>query len=115
MSAKCLDRKGRWRKVTVAFSASPEENEQIAAFAKLCGMTKQDYMLSRLLQKEVIVQGNPRVYKALKAELREVNAKLLQVIKNEEASSDMLEMLQFTLTILKGMCEEHNERKQTGR
>lgn len=111
MSAKCLDRKGRWRKVTVAFRASPEENEQIAAFAKLCGMTKQDYMLSRLLQKEV----NPRVYKALKAELREVNAKLLQVIKNEEASSDMLEMLQFTLTILKGMCEEHNERKQTGR
>ena len=74
MSAKCLDRKGRWRKVTVAFRASPEENEQIAAFAKLCGMTKQDYMLSRLLQKEVIVQGNPRVYKALKAELREVNA-----------------------------------------
>ena len=58
MSAKCLDRKGRWRKVTVAFRASPEENEQIAAFAKLCGMTKQDYMLSRSLQKEVIVQGN---------------------------------------------------------
>ena len=115
MSAKCLDRKGRWRNVTVAFRASSEENEQITTFAKLCGMTKQDYMLSRLLQKEVIVQGNPRVYKALKVELREVSAKLLQIINNKETSGDLLEMVQFTLTILKGMCEEHNERKQADR
>ena len=27
MSAKCLDRQGRWRNKTVAFRVSPEEDE----------------------------------------------------------------------------------------
>ena len=66
MTAKARDRCNRWRSVTVAFRMSPEENEHLNHLVQLSGMTKQDYIIARLLQKEIVVHGNPRVYKALK-------------------------------------------------
>ena len=63
MSAKNVDAKGRWRNVTVAFRVSPEEDAQIETAVKLAGLTKQDYITKRLLCRDVVVQGNPRVYK----------------------------------------------------
>lgn len=35
---------------------------------RLSGLTKQDYIIRRLQEKEIVVVGNPRVYKALKSE-----------------------------------------------
>ncbi len=49
MSQKRLDRKGRWRNMTIAFRVSPEENEAINQRVKLSGLTKQDYILFPLL------------------------------------------------------------------
>ena len=72
MSAKNLDTHNRWRNKTVAFRVSPEENEQIDAAVRLSGLTKQDYITKRLLCRDVVVQGNPRVYKALRDELATV-------------------------------------------
>lgn len=61
MTAKARDRCNRWRSVTVAFRMSPEENEHLNHLVQLSGMTKQDYIITRLLQKEIVVHGNPRV------------------------------------------------------
>ena len=72
MSAKNLDKHNRWRNKTVAFRVSPEEDEQLEIFVKLSGLTKQDYITRRLLEKEIVVQGNPRVYKALRDQLAAV-------------------------------------------
>ena len=69
MSAKNLDRHNRWRSKTVAFRVSPEEDVQIETAVRLSGLTKQDYITRRLLCREIVVQGNPRVYKALRNEL----------------------------------------------
>ena len=66
MSLKNLDNHNRWRNKTVAFRVSPEEDEQLEAFVKMSGLTKQDYITRRLLCRDVVVQGNPRVYKALR-------------------------------------------------
>lgn len=66
MSAKNLDRHNRWRSKTVAFRVSPEEWEHFEKIVALSGLTKQDYLIERTLQRDIIVQGNPRVYKALK-------------------------------------------------
>ena len=41
---------------------SPEEAQMLDSFVSLSGLNKQDYLISRVLQREVIVQGNPRVY-----------------------------------------------------
>ena len=79
MSAKNLDRYNRWRNITVAFRVSPEEDAQIETAVRLSGLTKQDYITRRLLCREVVVQGNPRVYKALRNELAAVLAELQRI------------------------------------
>mgnify|MGYP001267390672 CR=1 FL=1 len=64
MSAKNLDKHNRWRNKAVSFRVSPEEDAQIETAVKLTGLTKQDYIIRRLLCRDVVAQGNPRVYKA---------------------------------------------------
>ena len=59
MSAKNLDNHNRWRSKTIAFRVSPEENEQIEIAVRLSGLTKQDYITRRLLNRDIVVQGNP--------------------------------------------------------
>ncbi len=63
---KNLDQKGRWRNKIVAFRVSEEEAKLLDIQVRLSGLTKQDYIIKRLLCKEIVVQGNPRVYKALR-------------------------------------------------
>ena len=89
---KVLDRQGRWRSKTVAFRVSPEENNQIEMKVRLSGLTKQDYIVSRLTDREIRVDGNPRVYKALKNQMADIYA-------------DMLETLQMIAITLNGMKE----------
>lgn len=76
MSLKVYDGQGRWRNKTVAFRISPEEDEQLETAVRLSGLTKQDYINRRLQDREVVVQGNPRVYKALRNELATVLVEL---------------------------------------
>ena len=70
MSLKNMDNKNRWRSKTVGFRVSPEEDAQIETAVRLSGLTKQDYITRRLLCRDVVVQGNPRVYKALRDRCR---------------------------------------------
>ena len=84
MSAKNMDNHNRWRNRTVAFRVSPEEDEQLEVFVKLSGLTKQDYITRRLLCHDVVVQGNPRVYKALRDQL----AAVLNELRRIEAGHD---------------------------
>ena len=102
MSAKNLDTHNRWRNKTVAFRVSPEENKQIDAAVRLSGLTKQDYITRRLLCRDVVVQGNPRVYKALKNQLAEVLSEL-QKIENSSVSDELLETIRLINTTLNGM------------
>lgn len=58
MSEKNLDPQGRMRSKTVAFRMSPEEADLLQRYADMSGMTKQDYLISRVLQREVTVVPN---------------------------------------------------------
>ena len=69
----------RTRNVVVAFRVKPQEGKLINEAIQLSGQTKQDYLLSRALNREVNVQGNPRVYKALRNRLDAVYAELCRV------------------------------------
>ena len=72
MSAKNCDALGRFRSVTVGFRVSPEEGKQLDRLVQLSGLTKQDYITDRLLERAIVVNGNPKVYKALKRQLTNV-------------------------------------------
>ena len=102
---KALDRQGRWRSKTVAFRVSPEENNQIEIKVRLSGLTKQDYIVSRLIDREIRVVGNPRVYKALKNQMADIYAELQRLTSAQEVTPDMLEILQMIAITLNGMKE----------
>ena len=106
MSAKNMDKHNRWRNRTVAFRVSEEENEQINTFVKLAGTTKQNYVTQRLLCHDVIVQGNPRVYKALKEQLAAVLVELQRIDSGTEVSDDLLDTIRMIARIMDGMKEE---------
>ena len=103
---KALDRQGRWRSKTVAFRVSPEENNQIEIKVRLSGLTKQDYIVSRLTDREIRGVGNPRVYKALKNQMADIYAELQRLTSAQEVAPDMLETLQMIAITLNGMKED---------
>ena len=103
MSLKNRDNHNRWRNKTVAFRVSPEEDTQIETFVKLSGLTKQDYIIARLLKFEITVQGNPRVYKAMKQELAFLCARLSE--SGFLPDSDWAARLDHLLLLLDGMKE----------
>lgn len=106
MSAKNLDQQGRWRNKTVAFRVSPEEDEQIEAAVRLSGLTKQDYIIRRLQEKEIVVVGNPRVYKALKNELARVLNELMRIEAGGEVSRDLIDTIELIAMTMHGMKDE---------
>lgn len=103
MSAKSLDAHGRWRSVTVAFRVSPEEDQQLERLVQLTGLTKQDYIISRLLGRDIVVQGNLRVYQALKENLAEILSELNRICPGEKVPDDLLDTIRFISSILQGM------------
>ena len=106
MSHKLLDEQGRWRSITVGFRVSPEEDRLIERLVHMSGLTKQDYITKRLLNDEVIVQGNPRVYKALKDELAEVLRELRRIEAGANVNADLLRTIHQLAVIMGGMKEE---------
>lgn len=106
MSAKNLDNKNRWRNKTVAFRMSPEEARQLDVNVKLSGLTKQDYLISRSLQQDIVVVGNPRVYKALKTQMAQIYDELRHISDDRDISEEMLETLKLIAVTLDGLKEE---------
>ena len=93
---RTLDYKGRWRNHTVAFRVSDEEVKLLNDLVALSGLTKQDYITRRLLCRDVVVQGNPRVYKALKNQM----ATIYEELKRLEALSPDNDELLYTLQVI---------------
>ena len=106
MSVKVLDRQGRWRNKIVAFRVSPDEDEQLEIAVRLSGLTKQDYIVRRLQEKEIVVVGNPRVYKALKNELEKVLEQLERIEAGAGVSRDLLDTIELITKTMQGMKDE---------
>lgn len=102
MTAKERDRCNRWRSVTVAFRMSPEENEHLNHLVQLSGMTKQNYIIALLLQKNV-VHENSRVYKALKERMDAVLVELQRPDARERPSIETQKEIELMTNMMKGM------------
>lgn len=103
---KILDRQGRWRNKVVAFRLSPEEDVLLERKIAITGLTKQDYIIRRLLEQEIHVQGNPRVYKALRDQLVEVLEELRRISAGETVPEDLAELITMINTTLFGLKDE---------
>lgn len=109
MSAKNKDNKNRWRSKTVGFRMSPEEAGQLDTLARLSGLSKQDYIISKVLDKEVVINPNPRVYKALKNELQAVCEQLARLSEINAEQDELLDLTQYIASIIEGVKGEVNE------
>ena len=109
MSAKNLDKKNRFRSKTVAFRVSPEEWEQFEIAVKLSGLTKQDYLINRISERDIVVQGNPRVYKALRNQLNDVLLELKKIKSGEAVNDELLETINLITITLQGLKEEQRK------
>ena len=94
MSKKNYDNHNRWGNKTVAFWVSAKEDLYLEALVKLTSLTKQNYIIRRLLERDVVVAGQPKgFYKALRDQLSAVLDELLDTIR-------------MLTTIMNGMREE---------
>ena len=100
---RTLDYKGRWRNHTVAFRVSDEESKLLNDLVTLSGLTKQDYITRRLLCRDVVVQGNPRVYKALKNQMMAIYEELKRLETLSPDNDELLYTLQVIAITLDGL------------
>lgn len=100
---RTLDYKGRWRNHTVAFRVSDEESKLLNDLVALSGLTKQDYITRRLLCRDVVVQGNPRVYKALKNQMVAIYEELKRLEALSPDNDELLYTLQVIVITLDGL------------
>ena len=72
----------------------------------LSGLTKQEYCYRKCTDREIVVEGNPRVYKALKMELAAVLDELKRIENGGNVSGDLLEVIDQINKTLYGLKEE---------
>jgi hypothetical protein len=100
---KSVDAKGRWRSLAVAFRMSPEENADLDTRVRLSGLTKQEYFLRRISERDVVVQGNPRVYKALRNQMTEILTELRRLEAAGDVDDEFLAVFCLVAETLNGM------------
>lgn len=106
MSEKALDKHGRWRSISVSFRASPSEVEQIHTAVKLSGLTKQEYIIRTLLDQDIHVTTNPRVYITLKNQMNKVLIELQRITDNTTVDIELLDTINSLIRLLGEIKEE---------
>lgn len=87
-------------------SKQKEMADQLETAVRLSGLTKQDYIIRRLQDRFVTVQGNPRVYNALRNELAAVLEQLQRIEAGNSLDEDLLDTVHMIAAIMDGMKEE---------
>lgn len=104
MSEKNRDNKNRWRCKTVAFRVSPEEAYRFDMQVKTSGLTKQDYIIKKLLCEEIIIRPNIRIRKYLEDYLAELTNELKRIEK-VSSDSDILDNIKYIVELIYKMSE----------
>jgi len=86
----------RKRTISKAFRVSPEENERIELLSKVAGVTQQEYIMTKLEDKEFTIVPDIRTYKMLRDEMRAVHQELCRI----REGSDIDERLESKIELL---------------
>ena len=105
---KNVDYKGRWRNKTVAFRVSEEEGKLIDNCVRLSGLTKQDYIVRWLQFREIVVQGNPRVFMAVRNQMADIFEELKRLEQYSEENDELLYTIQLVAETMNGLKHEED-------
>lgn len=103
MSARNLDIHGRLRSKCIGFRMSEKEAGLLDALVAVSGSSKQDYIVSKLLDREVAVKPNPRVQRALREQLEDVTRELSRLARIDEAELETLELARPLIEICESL------------
>lgn len=111
MSKRNQDNHNRFRSKTIAFRVSPEEDEQINIAVSLTGLSKQDFITSKLLDRTINVQANCKVHRAVFDRLGEVLDELKRLEPSDDIDDELMDNISLILTVANGLYnpENHNE------
>jgi len=108
MSHKNIDNKNRLRSKIISFRMSPEEAELLNCLIKVSGLNKQDYLINRALQRDVIINGNPRVFIGLKKELIALYNEFQRIRDCSQITEEQFTLLNQIIKILNEMRFEND-------
>ena len=100
MSEKALDKHGRWRSVSVSFRASPHEVELIDTAVKLSGLTKREFIIRTLLNRDIHITANPRVYITLKNQMKDILIELQRISDGGNIDIELLDTIDSIVRLL---------------
>ena len=100
------DKYNRKRNRMMAFRVSEEEFKQIHDYVSLSGLNVQDYLTSRMLHRDIVVQGNPRVFKALRDRMEEILTEMRRIASGATPEPEMLETIGMIAAIMEGLKKE---------
>ena len=103
MSAKNVDKHNRFRSITVGFRVSPEEQEELNRAVALSGLPKQEYCYRKCMGREVVVQPNPRVHKALKTQMAAILAELERIAVGDSVPDELLSTIDLIAITMQGL------------
>lgn len=107
MSAKNVDKHNRFRSITVGFRVSPEEQEELNRAVALSGLPKQEYCYHKCMWREVVVQPNPRVHKALKTQMAAILTELERIATGENIPEELLSTIDLIAVTMQGLKGEN--------
>lgn len=86
---------------------SGAEADELDTLVRLSGLTKQDYIIQRLLMRDIMVNANPRVFKALRNQLDSVLMELRRLNAVGPDDDELIELIRHIAGMLcdiKGEC-----------
>lgn len=102
------DQQGRWRNVIVAFRVSKGEADMINRLVEVSGMSKQDYILAKLTNKEVVVEGSIKTFHGIKNQLAYVLEELKRIKTLNPEHEELIELTMIIAKILLKIEENQN-------
>lgn len=105
MSERNNDRNGRWRNKTIAFRMSEEEAAQLDMLVSISGLTKQDYITSKLLNREVRVIPSSRIQLNQQSTMRQLLDKLSST-DQAALTQEVQESIVTLISVLASLGEE---------
>ena len=85
---------------------SPEESSDLDTRVRLSGLTKQKYIVRRLLERDVVVQPNTRVFKALRNQMTEILTELRRIENHASVYDKLLATIKTVAQTYNGLEEK---------
>ena len=106
MSEKNLDEHGRLRSKTIAFRMSQEEAALLDRLVAISGMTKQDYIISKLSDTEMKVVPSSRMQKGMEEAMLLIYRELLRITDANDISPELAKLTEKVGSIFAGLEED---------